>query len=174
MVNKIMEKDADYRRLFVGNLVDMSFEYMNQDVLPGYLTYLFGGSKGGTRFGDDNGLADALSDTFLIVGGGKQTFDQLDGALKAGKPVHIVASREGNVHDRNRLSAGDIVVEAKKLWKGTPILDQGLDKGFRSNAYDLLSQLGVKFDEDLERIVGYLATWRERGYLETLVTFEEV
>lgn len=112
VINDILENHAEFRKLVVGNLVYSSFECMNCKVLPEHLTYLFGTSDRNTEFGDDNDLADALSDRFIVVGGGMQTLEQMDIAMKAGKEMKIVVSKEGSVHEELRLSVDDLVYKA--------------------------------------------------------------
>jgi phosphoribosylformimino-5-aminoimidazole carboxamide ribonucleotide (ProFAR) isomerase len=165
VVNDILENHAEFKKLVVGNLVYSSFEYMDCKALPGHLTYLFGASDRNTEFGDDNDLADTLSDRFIVVGGGIQTLEQMNIALKAGKEMRIVVSKEGSVHEELRLSVGDLVYKA--------YTQPGKQKQDPEAYIQLLSELYPNLKLDKDRIASYLATWVKKGYLN-LIEFNEV
>nr|ACD54797.1 rossmann fold nucleotide-binding protein-like protein [Adineta vaga] len=165
VVNDILENHAEFRKLVVGNLVYSSFEQMDFKVLPEHLTYLFDASDRTTEFGDDNQLADALSDRFIVVGGGIQTLEQMDIAMKAGKEIRIVISKKGSVHEELRFSASDFVYQT--------YTQPGKQKQDPEVYIQVLSELYPYLKLDKDRIASYLATWVKKGYLN-LIEFSKV
>ncbi|UJR38818.1 hypothetical protein I4U23_031483 [Adineta vaga] len=165
VVNDILENHAEFRKLVVGNLVYSSFEQTDFKVLPEHLTYLFDASDRNTEFGDDNELADALSDRFIVVGGGIQTLEQMDIAMKTEKEIRIVISKKGSVHKELRLSVGDLVYKA--------YTQPGKQKQDPEAYIQVLSELYPNLKLDKDRIASYLATWVKKGYLN-LIEFNKV
>lgn len=170
----LRNSSTETRKYVVGNIVDASFEFVCTDdvvSLPGHLTYMFDVvGTDSTKFGDDNVLADVLSDTIIVVGGGAQTLEQMDIALTEEKSLRIVVSRQENVQMDDAVSAGDAVALIMKKWTCTRWDRVGERASLEREALEQLKGLYTNWESNarLRKLPTYLAKWKMSGHLKRI------